>query len=68
MTQDTYLAILFDDLGFSVKGRKGWLKAEYGVEYVDELLPLEKSRAIERLKEMKETRKGENLEYDDDGI
>lgn len=54
MTQEEYLEILFQDLGFSGIQRKIWLESEYGVRYTDELNKQMKSSLINRLKEMKE--------------
>jgi hypothetical protein len=59
MTQDEFIAILFDDLGFTAKQRKDYLKREYGVQYADELPVSARSRLITDLKGKKENGKSE---------
>jgi hypothetical protein len=56
MTQDEYIAILFDDLGFDSRNRKAFLEEYYGVQYVDELPKSKKSELISQLKEQKDER------------
>lgn len=54
MTQDEYIAILFNDLGFDSLNRKALLEENYGVQYVDELPKVKKSELISYLKDQKE--------------
>lgn len=53
VSQDEYLAILFHDNGFTLSQQRAYLKAEYGVKYVDELTVNQKSEVITTLKIMK---------------
>lgn len=53
MSQDEYLAILFNDVGYSGEQRRAWLRAEYGVAYTDSLTVNQKRFLIDRLKQMK---------------
>ena len=54
MSQEEYIAILFNDLEFDGKQRRAWLQEEFGVNYPDELTTRDKSALIDRLKSMKE--------------
>lgn len=69
MNQDEYIAILFNDCGFTGEQRRAWLQAEYGYRHSDELKPWEKSKVIDRLKVIKEGQKeirnGGSIRYDD---
>ena len=53
MTQDEYLAILFDDNGFTSAQRRDFLGLRFGRRYVDELTASEKHALIEDLKARK---------------
>lgn len=54
MTQDEYIAILFQDCGYdTVSQRKGWLQKRFEKSFVDELTLNEKSIAITTLKDEK---------------
>ena len=60
MTQDEYIAILWNDCGFdTLSQRRAFLQREFGARYVlplsyaDELNPSDKSRLIEILKDVK---------------
>jgi hypothetical protein len=53
MTQDQYIAILFDDCDFTGPARRAWLQLEYGVKYSDELTGAQRHGLIERLKKLK---------------
>lgn len=55
MTQDEYLAILFNDCGYSSAQRRDWLQTRFDVRYTDELTAAQKHQAIEALKEEKVT-------------
>lgn len=51
MSQDEYIAILFNDCGYDTAAqRKGWLQKRFHVNFPDELDSHEKSLAIEELK------------------
>ncbi len=52
--QVNYLAILFSDCGIDLKAKKAILKADYNVEYTDELTIYQASVLIEALKKLKE--------------
>ncbi len=54
MTQDNFIEILFDGLGFSSSQKRAWLAAEYGVKYADGLSVEKKSALIDRLKKMRD--------------
>lgn len=58
MSQEEYIAILFNDLGFDSAARRVWLKLEFGHSYPDELNAQTKHQVIERLKLMKEDQGG----------
>lgn len=53
MTQQEYIDILFDDLGFNLTQRKDFLWLRYGVKYSDELDTRAKSLLIDDLKSRK---------------
>ncbi len=56
MTQEQYIAILFIDCGYDTASqRRGWLQKRFRVSYADELTTACKSRAIELLKQEKES-------------
>ena len=55
MSQDEYIEILFQDLGFNVVTRRAYLQ-DYGVNYSDELPSKIKSQIIDDLKERKDNR------------
>jgi hypothetical protein len=54
MTQDEYILILFNDLGFDSFTKRAFLEENYGVSYVDELPTVKKSDLITYLKDQKE--------------
>lgn len=54
MTQEQYIAILFDDCGFSsAVDRKNFIYRRFQRNYPDELTTKEKSQLIDSLKEIK---------------
>ena len=55
MTQVEYLAILFDDCGYSATQRRGWLDLRFGAQFTDELTRWQCSQAIAMLKDEKES-------------
>jgi hypothetical protein len=57
VTAFDYIAILFDDLGFTGRQRKDFIWLRYRKEYADELVGRQKSAIIDELKEMKENKK-----------
>lgn len=52
--QVRYIDLLFNDCGFDLLGKKGLLKADYKVQYTDELTKAQASKLIEELKQLKE--------------
>ena len=68
MSQEDYIAILFDDLGFTGEQRRAWLKAEYGVKYPDELTKQGKHEVIEKLKVMKLDRAAAPAREEESGL
>jgi hypothetical protein len=65
MTQDQYLAILFDDCGFSGPQRRDFISLRYnGKKYTDELTSMEKHELIVDLKERKSGPIQFNIEED----
>ncbi len=54
MTQDNFIEILFDGLGFASAQKRAWLFAEYGTKYADSLSVAKKSELIDRLKKMRD--------------
>ncbi len=56
MSQEEYLAILFNDCGYDTAAqRKGWLQLRYQKNFPDELTVAQKSDAIDQLKYEKES-------------
>ena len=55
--QQKYLEQLFIDIGYSSTQRRGMLKADCGVAFLDELLRLEATELIEKLKDWKSNRR-----------
>jgi hypothetical protein len=69
ITQDKYIEILFNDLGFNLVQRKDLLRSRYGCRYSDELPKSVKSEVIGKLKELKEDKKEkEESEYEEDDV
>jgi hypothetical protein len=55
MSQEEYIAILFNDLGYITSARRrDWLRLRYNKSYADELTTAQKSKVIEELKGEKE--------------
>jgi hypothetical protein len=54
MTQDDYILILFNNLGFDLLTRRSFLEDNYGVSYVDELPKVKKSELITYLRDQQE--------------
>jgi hypothetical protein len=67
MTQDEYIAILFDDCGFNGAQRRDFLGSRYdGRRYADQLTAAEKHGLIEDLKERKPIPPAAEKEDDND--
>jgi hypothetical protein len=63
MTQEEYIAILFEDCGYATTARrKDWLLKRFGKGYPDELSTGERSHAITLLKAEKDA--GMELDWD----
>lgn len=50
ITQVQFIAILFDDCGYTGAQRREWLEARYGARYCDELTVEQRSQIIELLR------------------
>ena len=58
MTQEEFIQLLFDQNGYDTfSQRKGWFQRNFQKNYADELTSEERSIAIERLKEEKESKR-----------
>lgn len=67
--QQDYLAVLFIDCGFTRLQRNAWLSDETGkdIHHLDDLSTAEAHACIDKLKEMKEGRRGvPDLEDEDE--